>query len=318
MSGHPRPDAGPTRRRRRLSDTETERRMLRAAVEQVNGAGLTVGLDHISFEDVIRDAGVSRSAVYRRWPYKDLFFSDLLLELARGASPAIGGSDPEAMRGVERTALKHLDRLRVPSQRVGVAAEVLRQGAPRELEAFLNSPEWRTYLALHATFLSLPDTEFRERVRQALAESERRVASRLAASYERCCTLLGLRLKPGLGAGFEALAAIAGATVRGMVVMAPTTPELSEQTVHTDAIGVPGETEWSLPALALASVATAFLEPDPQVEFDDARIEEVRRVLAEGGLFVGIGPEESVDAVDAVDTGDTGDAGSAGEADRAR
>ncbi|WP_017623879.1 TetR/AcrR family transcriptional regulator [Nocardiopsis chromatogenes] len=298
MSGHPPEDAGPTRRRRRLSDTETERRMLRAAVEQVNGAGLTVGLDHISFEDVIRDAGVSRSAVYRRWPYKDLFFSDLLLELARGASPAVGGSNPEAVRGVERTVLEHLDRLRVPSQRVGVAAEVLRRGAPRELETFLNSPEWRTYLALHATFLSLPESGFRERVRLALAESERRFASRLAAFYEQCAALLGLRLRPGLGAGFEALAAIAGATVRGMVVMAPTTPVLSSQTVHTDALGVPGGTDWSLPALALASVATAFLEPDPRVEFDDARIEEVRRVLTEGGGLL-----------DGADTGDAGEAG---------
>jgi hypothetical protein len=56
--------------------------MLKAAVAMVNRTGLTVSLDHISFEDVIRDADVSCSAVYRRWPYKDLFFSDLVKELA--------------------------------------------------------------------------------------------------------------------------------------------------------------------------------------------------------------------------------------------
>ena len=35
---------------------------------------------------VIRDADVSRSSAYRRWPYKDLFFSDLLRELAKAAA----------------------------------------------------------------------------------------------------------------------------------------------------------------------------------------------------------------------------------------
>ena len=54
--------------------------MLAAAVAMVHRTGLTVSLDHISFEDIIRDADVSRSAVYRRWPYKDLFFSELITE----------------------------------------------------------------------------------------------------------------------------------------------------------------------------------------------------------------------------------------------
>jgi AcrR family transcriptional regulator len=67
--------------------------MLKAAVAMVNRTGLTVSLDHISFEDVIRDADVSRSAVYRRWPYKDLFFSDLVKELAQ--APSLAG-DPRA------------------------------------------------------------------------------------------------------------------------------------------------------------------------------------------------------------------------------
>ena len=64
--------------------------MLRAAVAMVHHAGLTVSLDHISFEHVIRDADVSRSAAYRRWPYKDLFYGDLIEELAKeGAPPGI-------------------------------------------------------------------------------------------------------------------------------------------------------------------------------------------------------------------------------------
>jgi AcrR family transcriptional regulator len=50
---------------RRLSDQETEQRMLRAAVRTISSAGLTVSLYHISLEDVIRAADISRSTVYR-------------------------------------------------------------------------------------------------------------------------------------------------------------------------------------------------------------------------------------------------------------
>jgi AcrR family transcriptional regulator len=117
------------RRRQRLSDTETEERMLAAATAMVGKNGLTVSLEHISFEDVIRDAGVSRSAVYRRWPYKDLFFSDLLRELARGSSPAIAGGNSTATAtataAVREALLAHLDWLADPSLRLALVGEVL-------------------------------------------------------------------------------------------------------------------------------------------------------------------------------------------------
>src|SRR6185437_6301456 len=101
---------GLARRGRRLPDRETEQRMLRTAVAMVRRDGLTVSLDSISLEDVIRDADVSRSAVYRRWPYKDLFISDLVKELAKNATPEIvdtrsswcGASSPSTRTGSAR------------------------------------------------------------------------------------------------------------------------------------------------------------------------------------------------------------------------
>src|SRR5689334_8435525 len=80
---------GLARRSRRLSEQETRDRMMRAALEMTNRAGLSVSLDHISFEDVIRDADVARSTAYRHWPHKDLFFSDLIIELAQHADLSI-------------------------------------------------------------------------------------------------------------------------------------------------------------------------------------------------------------------------------------
>ena len=105
--------SGLGRRARRLSDQETERRMLAAAVAMVHRTGLTVSLDHISFEDVIRDADVARSAVYRRWPYKDLFFSDLVKELAKEAIPPALLDEEYAL--IRRVVAGHLDWLDTPS-----------------------------------------------------------------------------------------------------------------------------------------------------------------------------------------------------------
>ena len=50
MTDHSHAPSGLGRRARRLSDQETEQRMLAAAVAMVHRTGLTVSLDHISFE----------------------------------------------------------------------------------------------------------------------------------------------------------------------------------------------------------------------------------------------------------------------------
>jgi len=217
----------PGRWARRLSDQETERRMLAAAVAMVHRTGLTVSLDHISFEEVIRDADVARSAVYRRWPYKDLFFSDLVKELAKEAiPPALLDDEYELIR---RVVTEHMDWLDTPELRASLVSELFRQAALLDFEAFCGSPEWRTYFALHATFLSLADGELRDEVQAALARSEQARLARIAA--------------------------------------AP--------------FGATAPQEWSLAALSAASIAAAFLEPDPAIEWDGERIAHVRQALTE-------------------------------------
>ncbi len=277
MSGDLAP-TGLARRRQRLTDKETERRMLDAAVDMVNRTGLTVSLEHISLEEVIRAAGVARSAAYRRWPYKDLFFSDLLKELAKGATPAIAQANPEAVAATKEILLEHLDWLRVPNLRPALVAEIFRRRALIELETFRDSAEWRTYIALHATFLSLPDGDLRRQVRESLTESERELTANLAAFFEQTATLIGCRLRPGMGS-YEDVARLTTAASRGMVVMAPANPPLTTHSVHANPFGAPEPATWSQPALALASIATAFIEADPTVEFDDARISAVRDAL---------------------------------------
>lgn len=267
------------RRARRLSDRETERRMLDTALAMVNRTGLTVSLDHLSFEDVIREAGVARSAVYRHWPYKDLFFSDLVKELARAAIPA--PADNAAMTGLIRQVVdERLDWLATEEGRHSLLVELIRQAAVADFERLYGSTQWRTYLALHATFLSLSGGELRDQVQRTLAESERGFIGRVAAAWREIADLFGYRLRPEANVEYETVATMASAGLRGLIVMALSTPELVTRRVRARPFLAADTADWSLPAFSAAAIATAFLEPDPTVDWTRRRVAAIREKLS--------------------------------------
>jgi AcrR family transcriptional regulator len=251
--------------------------MLRAAAAMVHRAGLTVSLDHISFEDVIRDADVSRSAAYRHWPYKDLFYGDLIEELAKESLP------PGIVRAeyalIQQTVGEFPGELDTPGQRHELLTELLRRLALLDFQALAGSPEWQTYIALQAAFGSLADAERRDRVRAALAASEQQRRARVAAAWELLATLFGYRIRPETGATFDTLVTLVDATLRGLVIMAQPVPAIAASLVSGSPFGAKTAREWSLPALGAGSVATAFLEPDPAIEWDGERAARVRQLL---------------------------------------
>jgi AcrR family transcriptional regulator len=272
------PPTGLARRERRLSDQETERRMLGAALAVVSRTGLTVSLDHLSFEDIIRDADVSRSAVYRRWPYKDLFFSDLVKQLALDAAPGVVADELQLMKQI---AAARADWLETPELRRRLLPEIFRQLSLLNYQAISDSSGWRTYIALHATFLSLADGTLRDQVRAALSACELARNGRLAQAWRQLTALLGYRLRPGSGITFEVLATLLTATMRGTVLMTLSAPDVAEGRVEASPFGAAETAEWSLPALGLAGLALACLEPDPEIKWDAERIASARRAVAE-------------------------------------
>jgi len=271
---------GLARRGRRLPEEETEHRMLRAALAMVHTTGLTVSLEHISFEDVIRDAGVSRTSAYRRWPHKDLFFSDLVLELATDPVPGIVADEMDLIR---RIVDGRLDELADPQARSALVIELFRQLSVLDFETLSASPGWRTYLALHATLLSLADAGLRDQVQAAFARAEQDRLARIARAWKLMAGLLGFRLRPEGGVTFETLAVLVNAAMRGLVMTALTVPVTAAQRTTARPFGAPEAGEWSLPALGLGAMATAFLEPDPEFTWNEARAAALRDALTTPG-----------------------------------
>lgn len=273
------PQAAPTgvgRRNRRLSDQETRERMMRAAIAMINRTGLTVSLDHIRFEDVIRDADVSRSTAYRHWPYKDLFFSDLVKELAGMARPAIVNDEISLIKEI---LSERQDWLRTPGQRHSLILELIRQLALLDFHSILASPEWRTYLALHATFSGLSDGDLRDQIQAALAHAEAGQVELVAKAWSQIADLFGYRLRPELATSFNTLATLLGATMRGLAITALSTPEIATRLTVAAPFGAAGKDPWSLPAAGMASIAMAFLEPDPAADWNEQRLAGIHRVL---------------------------------------
>lgn len=251
--------------------------MLRTAADAVARTGITVSLEHIRLEDVIREAGVSRSTAYRRWPNKDQFLGDLLLELARGQEPRQSTGADAALGLVRALFAVRIDWLRTSEGRRRLLVEVVRETAAQDFRQIYESGHWRTYLALTSTAASLPAGELRDQVRQALATSEQALVDGVAASTRAVADLLGLRLRDPR-VSFETLAQLTNAMMRGHIAKALVEPEFADERIGGDILDAEGD--WTLPGLGLVGIVTTYVEPDPDVVWDEARIDRIREQVS--------------------------------------
>lgn len=126
----------------RLNDRETERRMLTTAIALVHERGISTGLEALTFDEVVRNAGVSRTSAYRRWPQRHLFYSEVLFELASGASlpaPEMGITGSAA-----RVVQNFADRIGSPQGHRDLVVELLRVSVGIDFGVVSTSPAWRT------------------------------------------------------------------------------------------------------------------------------------------------------------------------------
>jgi AcrR family transcriptional regulator len=275
-----RPALRRTARRPRLSDAETEQRMLDSGVRMVAERGLSLSLEHLSMEDLIQDAGVSRTSSYRRWPTKDLFAADLLLRLARATDlPADLPDGLPELTGDLAALGAHAGDLAQAGPRRDVVVAVLRITVGRDFDAMLRSPAWRNHVALRAAHLGLPDGDLRVQVAAALRDTERRFTERRAAVFAALGDLIGYRLTVPDARGWQRLSLTLGAVATGLLVRGYADPEAVTATTRATPFGSSTPADWSEATLASVGVLLGAIEPDPAIVWDAERTAVLRAHL---------------------------------------
>lgn len=255
--------------------------LVQTAVGQIRRHGLTVGLDHISLEQVIKQSSISRATAYRHWPSKLEFLAEVLVTTVK--TTRLEGESEEDMDDLVQLLGERMPELRTAQGRRDLVVEAFRRATDADFRRILASPDWRTYLALHATCQGLPAGDLREEVSAALAETEARFTAHRAQVYARLPQLLGYRLVPPLQPpeGFMIMADAAGAMMTGLVTSALSRSGARGQTRRLRAHGSSREADWSRESLHLVGVLLAHIEPDPDVEWDDTRLETTATAMAE-------------------------------------
>lgn len=262
-----------------LDHDDVARQLIDTARRVIEQTGLRLGLDHISYEEVIRDAGVPRATAYRRWPSKSDFLDTVLLEIARATAPAGVIGSLVTRNQIRRVAVEHIDELRSPEFRHHLAIELIRRGSFIDFRMIRSTPEWRTYLALHTGFQAIADATLRAEIQSLIADAETRFVGLVAQAYGSFADLLGYRVRAGLPGDLVTAARLTSALMRGLVVMSLAAPALADERHPAAPYGALDTTDWSLAALGVSGLIQSWFEPDPDIVWDDDRLDQLRAVL---------------------------------------
>jgi AcrR family transcriptional regulator len=277
-------------RRERMSAAVVRDKMLAAAHELISASGVTISVEALSMEDLIRRAGVPRSSVYRIWPYKGDFVDDLLCHMAGPDWFGSGAFRRLTLDLADKIVFDHQDMLGTIDGRRAVALEAIRQATLLNLHTVAGSHEWRINVALVATARFVPDEEIRATIETTLGETEKRFVAVMADFYARMCRLLGLRLRsPSYRYEHLALAGaslVQGIALRQLVAQGSQSaqtghhgrpgPELSLLEFIDSPLPGPalaaGASDWSFAAVALVGIMDVFTEPDPSYAQDRGKV----------------------------------------------
>lgn len=264
----------------RLTDRETERRMLQTARSLVYEKGISTGLESIAFDDVIRRSGVSRTSAYRRWPSRDLFYGEVLLYLADSAT--LPTPEASVITDVAEVVRAHTQRLGTPRAHRDLVIELLRVSLEVDHEFIRTSPEWRTYRLLLASYEGIPNVSVRESVGASLMAADERSLKARARIYAEFTALLGYRLMSPLYGpdGYEFMSRAAGATMTGVLARATLGDHAIQRPRLMRAFDSSTAATWIPAVYMVAATVLSYIEPDPGITWSKDRIEDLSNAIS--------------------------------------
>lgn len=247
-------------RRVRLSASDLREQMLSTALETIEEAGgLTVSLEHLNLEEIIRLAGVPRSSVFREWDTKEAFYTSLMVKMVEPTSDQGAAFDQGTLDIAEGVLREHQAMLSSADGRRQVLCEAARLAVRRNFFAVRDSMNWRTIKALIATLPALED-DHRAKILEAVTVAERHFLDRMTAFYESLFPQLGLRMKTGYST--RVFAATGAAVVEGLISRSVTNPDVVDQPLIFDGLN-DERAEWHLSAIGFLAIVDLMVEPDP-------------------------------------------------------
>lgn len=232
--------------------------MLAAAVERVQAEGLLLDYANLGMEDLIRVAGVPRSTVFRIWPDRVAFVSDVVRALFEADPGFDAGFDGETLQVLQAAIAQGDETAGGGRDRDAVLRQAVRLAVTHNIVAVERSLAYRAYRTMSAALMSGDSVPGGEEVRALLVEIESRYLERMAAAYRALNDALGLRMRPGLDARDLAVAVMA--TIDGMSDHRRIAPSQMDAPLSV-AVGPEEAEEWHVAALAVYGVYTMFTEP---------------------------------------------------------
>ena len=307
------PNAAPQRtepltQHRKMKATDAAgARMLDCALAQIHERGLAVTIDRISFEDIIKEAGVSRATAYRKWPSRQAFLADVVSAAVQRVEFTTDGL--EDIRLLRPLLDSGIETWEDPQQRRNATVTGLRMVTQADFERILASPGTDLYYGLTATCRGLRDDAVRENAQNALRSAAVALVSRRANVFRGLPSMLGYRLIPGIDpdGGFELLAEASGAMGYGLAIAAFNDPDFATRTFRVAAWGSTAVEEWTHPAYHLVGLIFSYFEPDPDVVWNSERIAHLSAILDELGSVAENGARDGAESKTHLDVEGAGD-----------